>query len=143
MDHVKAINSLMDDSGLERISSKMIKDLCLVAIRPDGKVVGFIWAMVSQSKEMSYVDYFAVDKEHRGLSVRLIKAMISEAFEMGIKRVFSMIPDNGSLDSLSAFKINCAIGLMPRQTKYHLFDSKVESLGGLWANRENKKTLTP
>lgn len=139
--HLKGINSLLEKSGLEPISAGMLKDLCVAAIN-DGKVVGFIWAMVSKSREMSYVDYFCVDRAHRGLAGRLIKYMLMDAAIMGIKRVFTMVPDKGDLNDLAAFKINCAVGLRPRRVRYHLFDSRIDALGGLWVSRKSSKTLT-
>jgi hypothetical protein len=139
--HLKGINDLLELSGLEKIASGMLKDLCLVAVSQD-KVVGFIWAMVSRSKQMSYVDYFCVHPDHRGmLAARLIKSLILDASLAGVKRVMSIIPDNGSFDSLACFKLNCVVGLRPRRTRYHLFDSRLEDVGGLWVSQESRKKL--
>lgn len=96
--HFNDINELQKAYGLRSIEPLSInhRDISLVALDVQGRVVGFIWMGLMAGNTRGYIDHFVVlpDYAKQGVGFQLGKALYDRAFKRGVREVFGVIRHN-------------------------------------------------
>lgn len=117
------INALLDRNGLVgNFLPEHLKEECWVG-EIDGDIRGMIWASVSKSHFLAFVDYFAVDYDYKGLGVRLAQAGLKSLRDLGVKRVVSIIEDAPQFQE--AMRINRFFGLKTDDRLFRFFMGEI------------------
>lgn len=125
------INELMKLVNFVPISKEQLRDCVLVSVR-DEKIVGFIWASVSKSKYLAFVDYLAVHPEAKGDGFRLCKAILKRLHFLGIKKILTNVKAEREWNALQSYRINVKIGLKPLENQFYVFYGDTERMSALW-----------
>lgn len=125
------INELMGFYHLMDVPEDMLKDVCLVSTRGE-KIVGFIWGSVSRSRYLAYVDYLTVSPEAKGDAFRLCKKILAHFHKLKVKRIMTLVVEDGSDFSKQALRVNEKIDLVPHETLYRFFIGDAERMALKW-----------
>lgn len=138
---LEGINKLLAAHDLRDVTLGMISlDPCFVALDDGNNVVGFIWAMISQSGEVGYISRLVVDQGHKGIAMRLVKRLYKHGMSEGVREVFTVVKDLGETGEVESFKIQCSFGLKPSNYKFNYFSGTMKELGGIWVKAQEKTT---
>ena len=117
---VAEINELTEQYGWEPVDDRWMDDVALVA-ELDGKIVGFVWAMVSKSLRVAYIDYLAADPKTKRVGSILGSAIMERLETLGVERIFSVVCLDGSEFSAKSSAVNLRNGLSLVENPYVLF----------------------
>lgn len=116
---MKPINRLMESVGFSHIHSLMLQDPNIGAFDND-ECFGFIWAGVTESRYLAYVDFLAVKPGTSGIGTRITQEMWSLLETMGVCRVMSTVKYSGTENEEKSLQLNAKLGMYPLAKAYHL-----------------------
>lgn len=114
-----SVNDLMDKVGFTCVDSQMFDDFTIGAFDGD-KCLGFIWAMISESRFIAYVDFLAVEPGTMGIGTRITQEMWSILNENGVRKVMSLVKYSGTENEEKSLQLNYKLGMIPLSKPYHL-----------------------
>ncbi len=117
-DDLDSINELMDLVGFAHADVMMFHDKTIGAF-DGGKCFGFIWAMISESRFIAYVDYLACLPGTMGIGTRITQEMWSILNGYGVKKVMSLVKYSGTENEEKSLQLNYKLGMIPLSKPYH------------------------
>jgi hypothetical protein len=122
---IKSINELMSSVHFAHINPHMINDTTLGAF--DGsECFGFIWAGITESKFLAYVDFMAVKPGTSGIGTRLTQQMWSHLDSLGVIKVMSVVEYSGTDNEEKCLQLNAKLGMTPLAKPYHFCIGDIE-----------------
>ncbi len=116
---VESINELMKAVDFVPIDSGMVDD-CTLGAFSGGRCYGFIWAGVTESLWLAYVDFLAVMPGTSGIGTRLTQEMWQILERKGVSKVMSVVKYSGTDSEEKSLQLNAKLGMVPLAKPYHL-----------------------
>lgn len=102
---LRGINIIAKEQGWDPVLEQMLLDPCYVAIEKE-EVVGFIWASVSYSRYLAYIDYLMVKRGKTKIGGKLGQYITDHLIELGVIKIMSLVARSGTSDELKCLRIN-------------------------------------
>jgi len=128
--------------GLKKPKREMLQDVFLVE-EQDGRVVGYVWAGVVESRVMAYADYLTVLPEARGASYRLSKALIHELQAMGVSQITCEVRLEQSPEAYLSYRIMNFLGMKLLKDAYSIFVGDIERGATEWEKHRSRRSYQP
>lgn len=122
---IESINCLMRIVDFLPVHEQMLKDYTIGAFN-GGECFGFIWAGVTESLFLAYVDFLAVTPGTSGIGTRITQEMWKILESVGVKKVMSVVKYSGTDNEEKSLQLNAKLGMMPMSKPYHLCVGDIE-----------------
>lgn len=129
---IPAINELLGMYGIAHVPASVCDDVSLVYVADD-RVVGFVWAGVTASKHLAYIDYLTVHPDHRGAGLKLTKAILDELSDKKVINACSVITKDETNHSARSHNICFKMGMKLHDYPYSFFQGKIQDMVTKWA----------
>ena len=121
---IPGINKLCDAHEWSHVCEQMLIDPTLVAIE-NKEIVGFIWATVSYSRYMAYIDYLLVKPGTKGVGSALGSGITKRLEDMCVKKILTLVAKSGSEYEPKCIQINEKNGFSLQPRLFNCFVKEV------------------